>query len=103
MEQISEAFARVCELGSALGLEKLNDIDGCWEHDIDDTWSIALNPHGEPTASSTGLMINPFHCMININDGMPAGVVTPYAGMIMHGSEDDFISAVNEAIRGIKQ
>ena len=34
-DQVCEAFARLAELGGALGVKDINRLPGCWEHQID--------------------------------------------------------------------
>mgnify|MGYP001580137362 CR=1 FL=1 len=98
---ICEAFVAVCELGEALGVQPLNQHAGCWEHNVDARWKIAVNGHGEPVlCGMSDVPIAPFTCYVMFN-GWPAGIITPYGGTIAAGeaaNEDAFIAAVRAAI-----
>jgi len=96
---IMEAFAAVADLGVALGVEKINTLPGCWEHQIDDDWRVAMNGHREEVKDSSGAGVPPFHIYIEWK-GWPAGLINPYGGSIVAGGnacEDSFIAAVRAA------
>jgi hypothetical protein len=97
--QIAEAFAMIAELGSALGVRDVNKLPGCWEHQVDEQWWIALNGHRETIKDSHGSDVMPFHAVIEFN-GWPAGIISPAGGIIAAGScanESTFIGALREA------
>ena len=96
-EPIALAFARVVDLAQALGVRAINTLDGCWEHQVDEKWWVAVNGHREPVKCSTGAEVPPFHCYIESN-GLPAGLLTPRGGQFMGNCEDGFIAAVSRAV-----
>lgn len=93
---ITVAYAMVAELAHILGVKNLNQSTGCWEHQIDQSWTIRLNPHQETIDG-----IGPFEMAISFN-GWPAGLIHPtQGGIIAVGSaanENTFIAAVDTAI-----
>lgn len=98
-ERISEAFVEVVKLAERLGAIPINSVGGCWEHQIDDHWWIAVNGHAEPVKSSRGPVVSPFIAYLEFN-GWPAGMIHPYGGTIAAGAlanEDAFINAVKKA------
>src|SRR4051794_38321628 len=54
---IGMAFMRAVELAEALGVSKINQLDGCWTHAVDDHWWIAMNGHSDdrPASSPAGM------------------------------------------------
>lgn len=95
--QITEAFSVVVQLADKLGVKKINEIEGCWEVDINEKWSLALNGHREPTKDSHGCEVPPFQMAVTYN-GCPAGIIGPHGGFIFSGGEDEFIAAVKERL-----
>ncbi len=98
--QICEAFHLIGKLGSALGVKSIKDFTGCWEHDIDEHWHIALNGHQETVKSSSGVEVAPFNCWVEWN-GWPAGYLDPRGGIIAAGeaaNEESFCDALRAAI-----
>ena len=93
---IPECFSKVAELALALGVEKINILPGCWEHQVDQHWLIKVNGHEEPING-----IKPYEMMVWYND-WPAGIVHPvHGGVIAAGTlanEDTFIAALDAAI-----
>lgn len=99
--QVCEAFARIADLAIHLGVTNINLLPGCWEHQIDAKWWIAMNGHKEPIKTSEGDIVHPFNAFIKYN-GWPAGVVDPGGGVIAAGSganEDTFIEALMKATK----
>jgi len=99
MESVSEAFALICELGTARGYKNLHKTEGCWKQDIDDNWRVRLNPHSEKCEE-----LSPFSCEVQYNE-FPVGVVAPYGGCLIgayrhddESAEDALIDALNKAI-----
>ncbi len=94
---IPECFNKVAELAIKLGVTPLNKHSGCWEHTVDDQWSIKLNPHNTEIDN-----IPPFHMSVYYN-GWPAGVISPTQGGVIaagtSANEDAFIEALDEAIK----
>ena len=105
---IGEAFMAIVELSLALGVSKINTLPGCWQHKIDEYWSVAVNGHQEEIALASdaafpgaqGISVPPFHAYVEYN-GWPAGLLDPYGGSIAGGSaanEDTLIAAVRAAM-----
>lgn len=62
-------------------------------------WWVAFNGHPEKKATSKGQQVDPYHCYVEYN-GWPAGVFTPYGGVIAAGegaNENTFIAALVRA------
>ena len=96
---MSAAFIRICDLALELGVRAINGLPACWEHQVDEHWFIAVNGHGEAQKTSNGNAVPPFNCYIEFS-GFPAGLITPYDGIIAAGSvanEDSFIAALERA------
>lgn len=101
---ISEAFYEIANLAERLGVKDINVLPGCWEFRLDDQWWIAVNGRKEAVKCSTGVMVEPVHAYVEYN-GWPAGVLTPYGGVIAAGSaanEQTFIDALKNAGRDTK-
>jgi hypothetical protein len=99
-EPVSLLFARVCDLGIALGWENISLDAGCKEHDIDEHWWFAINPHGERTKCSKGAEVPPYSIYFQFN-GWPAGVIDAGGGVLAAGklaNEDTLIAAIDAAI-----
>jgi hypothetical protein len=92
-----EAFMRCVELAIALKIPKLPDHDGCWEHQVDDTWFIAMNGHKEKQVlKGREIAIEPYTVYVQYN-GWPAGLFDYYGGTIAAGegaNENTFIAAL---------
>lgn len=100
MTQVCEVFAVLAELCRKLEAAPANKHPDCWEVQIDDTWWVAFNGHDEPRRCGTGEMVKPFTCYVTFN-GWPAGVFTPFGGVIAAGecaNELAFINAVHRRI-----
>jgi hypothetical protein len=98
-DNVCEAFATLCNMGIALGAAPMNKHAGCWEHQVDKQWWVAFNGHPEAKKTSNGQEVDPFHCYVEYN-GWPAGVFTPYGGVIAAGegaNENTFIAAMVRA------
>lgn len=105
---IAAAFCAMADLCIALGEHPLHKHEGCWEHQIDEHWWIALNghpekrlmrklPHMEP--------LEPFHAYVEWN-GWPAGIITAFGGILCAGecaNEDTFIAALRAATERAKE
>ena len=99
--QVCEAFAKIADLACVLGAVNLKKREGCWEHQIDKHWFIAINAHETTTKTKAGIEVEPFGCYVEFN-GWPAGLFTPFGGMIAAGelaNECTFIKAVEKAIQ----
>lgn len=99
MDRISEAFAAVVNYALSRGVRNLMDRPGLWEAQVDEQWWIAVNPHHETLESSHGPKVEFGNCYVEFN-GWPAGMITPYGGVIAAGelaNESNFISALKTA------
>jgi hypothetical protein len=102
-ENITEVFALIVELAEALGVRDINQLEGCWEVEVDSAWWFALNGHGTPT-EARGIHVPPFEVYVEYN-GWPAGVVGPYAGVLAAGegaNEETFCAALRGRITAVK-
>lgn len=96
---ITEAFAEIAALASRMGVRRINEIEGCWETDIDTRWWISVNGHGQTTTNSHGVEVPPFSAYVEFN-GWPAGIINPGDGVIAAGdaaNEQAFIEALKAA------
>ncbi len=89
------AYARMADLAAALGVQRINELPGLWEADVDADWSIKVNGHEDRIGNV------PPYSMLVIHAGMPVGVIDPGGGTMM-GADDscetDFIAAMDAAI-----
>jgi hypothetical protein len=94
--KLTEAFAEIVALAERLGVSKINEMPGCWEHQVDKRWWIAVNAHAAETPCSMGTKVPPFTAYVQFN-GWPAGQIDPAGGWIAAGeaaNEDTFIAAL---------
>lgn len=104
---IGMAFMRAVELAEALGVSKINQLDGCWTHAVDDHWWIAMNGHSDdqPASSPAGMSadvpctVPPFSMYVE-RRGMAAAIVDPFGGSMIgpEDTEDALIAALDTAI-----
>lgn len=101
---VAEVAAKVAELNKALGAPRACDVEGCWEHQIDEHWFVAVNGHKEEQAlkrsNGGGVTVPPFHFYLEFN-GWPAGFLTPFGGTMAAGeaaNEQTLIAALDAAI-----
>jgi hypothetical protein len=97
--QLSEAFLEIANLGFRLGIESINKLPGCWEHQVDQHWWIAVNGHKEPIVCSAGATVLPYSAYVQFN-GWPTGLIDPSGGIFAAGeaaNEDNFINALKNA------
>ncbi len=105
IQQYTVAFSKVVEFTAALGVKNISELPGCWTHELDQHWHIAVNGHtqgvkAQPTRDDMEVEIDPFCCGVWWN-GWYAGTISPVDGVIAAGSaanEDTFIAAVQAAI-----
>jgi hypothetical protein len=97
----------MAELAIALGVKPLPEHDGCWEHQVDKRWFIAVNGHQEPRLirkHPTAPALNPYNVYVEYN-GWPAGIFDPSGGCIAAGegaNENTFIQALVAAASQVK-
>ena len=93
-------FKLIADLGDKTGAAPATKFEGCWEHQVNDKWWLALNAHTHDVKCSHGSEVPPFHCYIEYN-GWPAGIVNPYGGEIVaheNANEDLLIAALEAAL-----
>jgi hypothetical protein len=101
---VSAVFAKVCELGIALGKRDLNQLPACWDHDLGDGWAFSLNAHDTPKPDDRGASVPPFTVAVMWN-GWPAGLVDPSGGVIAAGdaaNESALLASLDAAIEKAK-
>lgn len=76
---VCEAFVVVCEMGVAMNIAPVNTMPGCWEHQVDDHWWIAMNGHNDEMVTSKGQKVPPFHVYAERN-GWPCMLFSPAGG-----------------------
>jgi len=79
----------------------LPHVKGCWERKIGPEWWIAINGHDEAQRCSRGVNVSFGHCYVEYN-GFPAGLMTPYGGVIAAGriaNEESFAEALQKELR----
>jgi hypothetical protein len=93
-------FTLLADLALKDGVAPINKLPACWERQVDEHWWIAVNAQKEKVKCSKGAEIEPFHCYVEFN-GFPAGVFTPFGGIIAAGSvanEETFAAAIEAEI-----
>jgi hypothetical protein len=101
MPGLSEAFLEIAQLARRLGVEKINQLPGCWEHQIDKQWWVAVNAKAEAVTCSHGPDVPRFSAYVECN-GWPAGLINPVEGVFAAGAfmnEDSFIDALKAAAK----
>lgn len=98
-QELSEAFMELVKLTRVLGVKNIKELPGCWEHQIDVQWWVAVNGHDAATKCSKGVEIGAYQAYVEFN-GWPAGSFSPLGGVIAAGgaaNEKTFIAAVRAA------
>lgn len=100
-DKVCEGFVVLGELIIAMDAHPLYKHQACWECQVDEHWKVAVNGHLQPKLCSwTNLPVDPGTAYIEFN-GWPAGLVTPWGGVIAAGdaaNEDTFIAALRARI-----
>jgi hypothetical protein len=99
MAELTEAFLEIAHLAERLGIANIRALPGCWEHQIDKRWWIAVNANENATVCSRGPTVPPYSAYVEFN-GWPAGIINPRGGVIAAGAaanEDAFIAALKAA------
>jgi hypothetical protein len=94
---MTEVMLAVVNMAERLGVKSINTLPGCWEHQIDKHWWIAVNGKRKPQMCSKGVQVPPFSIYIEFN-GWPAGICDSHGGVICAGAvgnEKEFIDACN--------
>ena len=98
--QHSEAFSLIVTLALATGAKSIVDLPGCWEHQIDAQWWVAVNGHKKPRMCSTGTDVLPFTAYLTF-DEWPAGFIDVRGGILAAGAaanEDTLCEALEAAL-----
>lgn len=98
---LAEAYVRLCAMSLSLKGGCIGDIDGCWEHKINDAWWVAANGHTVEMECSRGVTVPPFHFYV-VHRGWPAALIGPYGGPIIGDDgtlEDDLIQVALAATK----
>ena len=101
--RVAAPFKLAVDLALALGAERICELPGCWEHQVDEQWWIAMNGHREETPCTHGPTVLPFHIYVEFN-GWPAGFVAHDGGCLAAGlfaNEDSLIDALEAALRRV--
>ncbi len=97
MSEPENPFSAIAAYHRRSGLPPLNQIEGCWEVQVDEQWWFALNGHPTPLGCSKGYGVLPYHLCVEYN-GWPAGVLSPTDGGIFAAGSganvDTFIAAL---------
>lgn len=102
--KVSEAFSEVMALAEAMGVQRVNELPGCWEVQVSEGWRIAVNGHREPTKCSNGADVPPFHVAVDWH-GFPAGIFGVQGGLIAAGdaaNEASLIAALKAKAREVR-
>jgi len=103
--EVCEAFVRMAELAGALGVSRINELPGCWEHQVDAKWWISVNGSKDLRRNSDGIELSPFSMAVKFN-GWPAGIIDLAGGVIAAGecaNEDTFIAALQAATQAASE
>ena len=98
-EEYAMAYIEAVDLAIRCGATEINKLPACWEHQIDDSWWIAINGHDTETKCSTGARVPPFAVYVKFN-GFPAGIILPRGGKFAAGivvNEETFVAALRAA------
>lgn len=97
-DRFAEAMVAVGDYAHTLGMIPVNQVEECWEQQVDENWWIAVNGHKEVVECSRGIRVQPFTCYVEFN-GWPAGIIHAYGGVLAAGdaaNEDTFVAALRE-------
>jgi hypothetical protein len=100
---VPRSFAAVCDLAISLGVTRINKLPGCWEHQVDEHWWVAVNGHDKPTLCSTETSVPPFSIYVVFN-GWPAGIIDAGGGCLAAGAlanEETFLAAIQNAKKAV--
>ena len=92
---VTVVFAMIASLADSKGVRNISKLPGLWSCDVDEKWKIELNGHNEDMDD-----VPPFSARIYYN-GWPAGIISPYDGIIAAGeaaNETTLIEALERAI-----
>lgn len=88
-------FEYIVRLAAKRGVTGINALPGCWEVELGDGWSFALNGHGTTVQCSKGANVPPYNAYVEWQE-TPVGFCDPHGGVFMGG--DLGADAFNDAL-----
>lgn len=104
-DEICNLYAEICELACELGWKNIQALPGCQEHQIDEHWWFAINPHGEPGACSKSLEVPSYSVYVQYN-GFPFGAFNAGGGFVGCGvmaNKDALLEAIDRAMKALEK
>jgi len=83
--RMPQVFKRAVDYAISCGAERICDLHGCWEAQVDEHWHISINGHAEMTPNSKGAPVPPFSVWVEFN-GWPGGIVNAHGGTLCAGA-----------------
>lgn len=83
--KISEVYWEVMQVAERLGVKDINQLEKCWELQVNEHWWFAVNGHRATVECSKGINVDPFRLYVEFN-GWPAGILTVHGGEFVEGS-----------------
>lgn len=99
MEGPCAIHALCCELAALCGQASLQDVPGCWEHQVDENWLLSLNAHQQKVTDSRGAPVPALCVWAHHLKGIALGVISPVGGFVLGTSEAELLGALEQAIR----
>lgn len=93
-EQITEAFAKTCQLLHERGYRDLTKKAQAVNEQIDENWRIAFNPTMDSLPLESGYELPAMSVSVT-HKGFPVGVFGALDGAMMAQAEQDYIAAIN--------
>lgn len=92
-------FEYIAKLSAKRGVTGINRLPGCWEVELGNGWSFALNGHSTTVKCSKGADVPAFNAYVEWQ-GTPVGFCDPYGGVFLGGDEgaDEFNAALLAAL-----
>ncbi len=95
--EVSELFMLIAALAVREGGKDISDHEGCWEHDINEKWRVAVNGHEETVKTEFGLSVPPYAALITHLD-FPVGILNAVGGHMLYGVEDNLIKRLKKMV-----
>lgn len=89
--RVPVAFKAACDLFIARGFTRLNQHPEPTALDVNESWRITINPHGDERAG-----IPPYHILVECC-GLVAGLLAPNGGTVIGDTEGELIAALEGA------
>lgn len=92
-------FALIAALANKRNVRDIGKLPGCWEVELRDGWSFAVNGHDSDVRCSKGADVPPFNAYVEWQ-GTPAGIINHQGGPFLGGDDgaDAFCDALDAAI-----